>query len=205
MKRIGVAGIHTEVGKTVIAAIVTEALQGYYWKPIQCGAPRDRDWVNERLSQKNRCYPENFYLRTPCSPHLAARAEEVVITLKDLVPPVSSGPLIIEGTGGLLSPLNEAELWADAAIHWEAHWILVHRHYLGSLNHFFLTIESMLHRQLPLLGIVFNGQGDRETEEMLLKKAQTRCLGRLIWQQQLTATVIQKIAKEWKTILQSAL
>lgn len=195
-QRIGIIGINTGVGKTVTAAILTEALNGYYWKPVQCGLPRDRDWINERLSLKNRCYPESFDLNTPCSPHLAAKIQGVRIEAQDLIPPICSGPLIIEGTGGLLSPLNENESWADAAVSWDAEWILVHRHYLGSLNHFFLTVEAMKHRGMSLLGVVFNGDGDTHTEEMLLKKAKTRSLGRLLWQEQLTPTTIQKMARD---------
>lgn len=204
-KPIVVAGINTEVGKTIIAAILTEALAGYYWKPVQCGMPRDRDWVNEQLSLKNRCYPESFCLKTPCSPHLAAKIEGVRIEARDLIPPACSGTLIIEGTGGLLSPLNEIESWSDAALLWDAHWVLVHRHYLGSLNHFFLTVEAMKHRKLSLLGVVFNGDGDSKTEEMLLKKANTRCLGRLLWQQQLTPKIVREIAQEWRATIDAAL
>lgn len=204
-KPIIIAGINTGVGKTVVAAILTEALKGYYWKPIQCGMPYDRDWVNGKLSLTNRCYPESIFLNTPCSPHLAARHEGIRIEAKNLIPPICSGHLVIEGTGGLLAPLNETESWADAAAHWKARWILVHRHYLGSLNHFFLTIESMQHRKLPLLGVVFNGDGDSETEEMLLNKANTRCLGRLMWQQQLTPITVQKIAQKWRTTFHTLL
>ena len=123
-----IAGINTDVGKTVVAAIFTEALKGYYWKPVQCGMLRDQDWVSERLSLKNRCYPECFFLKTPCSPHLAARNEGIRIEAKNLILPSCSGPLVIEGTGGLLAPLNEIESWVDAAVHWDAHWILVHHH-----------------------------------------------------------------------------
>ena len=202
-KHIVVTGISTDVGKTIIAAILTEALDGYYWKPVQCGMPCDRDWVNERLSLENRCYPESFCLETPCSPHLAARIEGVRIEAKDLIPPACSGRLIIEGTGGFLSPLNEIESWADAAFLRNAHRILVHRHYLGSLNHFFLTVEAMKHRKLPLLGVVFNGDGD--PEKMLLKKANTRCVGRLLWQQQLTPKIVREIAREWRATIRAAL
>lgn len=205
MKRIIIAGIHTEVGKSVIAAIVTEALQGCYWKPIQCGMPRDRDWVNERLSQPGRCYPEHLRLNASCSPHLAARIENVNIQAKDLIPPTCFDPLIIEGTGGILAPLNEKENWLDAAVHWNAQWILVHRHYLGSLNHFLLTMEAMQHRNLPLLGVIFNGEGDLETEQMLLQQTNTRCLGRLLWYKELTPNMIQKTAKTWKQTLILAL
>lgn len=203
-KNIIIAGISTDVGKSVVAAILTEALNGYYWKPVQCGRLHDRDWVNKRLSQENRCYPEHICLTLPSSPHLAARKEGRYIHAQELIFPICPGYLIIEGTGGLLTPLNENESWADAAIHWNAQWVLVHRHYLGSLNHFFLTIEAMKERKLPLLGIVFNGRGDLKTEEMLLKKANTGCLGRLMWQQ-LSATTIQKIAHQWRADIYAAL
>lgn len=200
-ERIVVAGIDTEVGKTVVSAIVTEALDGCYWKPVQCGRPSDAAWVQEQLSSKGRCYPSSFSFQTPSSPHLAARIEGVRIEAKNLTPPECSLPLVIEGTGGLLAPLNEIETWADAAIHWDARWILVHRYYLGSLNHFALTIESMKLRKIPLLGLVFNGEGDFETEEMLLRKANTRCLGRLAWEERVTPEIIQKIAKGWRDAL----
>jgi dethiobiotin synthetase len=205
MIRIVVAGINTEVGKTVVSAIVTEALDGYYWKSVQCGLPTDKDWVEGNLSKKDRCFPSNFSFHTPCSPHLAARKEAMHIEARTLLPPVSAVPLVIEGTGGLLVPLNETETWADAAIHWNACWILVHRHYLGSLNHFALTVEAMKQRNIPLLGVIFNGEGDASTEEMLLQKADTSCLGRLAWQEQITPTTIRRIAEEWKLSLLSAL
>ncbi len=200
-----VAGINTEVGKTLVSAILTEALNGYYWKPVQCGLPTDKDWVDGMLSMKGRSYPSSFCLSTPCSPHLAAKKEGIRIEARNLFLPPLPTPLIIEGTGGLLTPLNETETWADAAMHWKARWILVHRHYLGSLNHFSLTIESMKWRKLPLLGVIFNGEGDLATEEMLLKRAGACCLGRLGWQKQLTSKLVQRIAKEWKPSLLTAL
>lgn len=205
MTHIIVAGIDTEVGKTVVSAVLTEALDACYWKPVQCGFPSDTAWIQEQISSKMRCYPPSFSLCSPCSPHLAARREGVRIQAKNLVPPVCSRLLVIEGTGGLLAPLNETETWADAAIHWNAHWILVHRHYLGSLNHFALTIESMNLRKLSLLGVVFNEEGDLETEEMLLNKANTCCLGRLSWQKRLTPKIVQSLAKKWRPALLRAL
>jgi len=205
MSPIVVTGINTQVGKTVVSAILTESLDGFYWKPVQCGPPSDASWVQKRLSSKKRCYPSTFSLCTPCSPHLAARMEGMRIEAQTLIAPISRGPLVIEGTGGLLAPLNEKESWVDAAIHWRAGWIVVHRHYLGSLNHFFLTIEAMKFRKLPLLGVIFNGEGDAETEEMLLKKGNTRCLGRLKWQKPLTPKLIQRIGKEWRTTVLKAL
>lgn len=200
-----VAGIDTDVGKTLVSAIVTEALDGCYWKPVQCGPAADRRWVEEHLSKKERCYPERYQLQAPCSPHQAARMEQLKIDADALLLPSCSRHLIIEGCGGILTPLNETESWIDAAIHWKAYWILVHRHYLGSLNHYLLSIACLKQRKMNLLGVVFNGAGDFETEKMLLRRAKTICLGRLPWIEQFTSEMIQHWVKEWRPALQSAL
>lgn len=196
-----VTGIHTDVGKTVTAAILAEALQAYYWKPIQCGMPKDRDWVEKMLTNKDRCLPERYCFQLAASPHLAAREEGLEISSCDFMPPFRDEPLIIEGAGGLLAPINSSESFADLASQWQAKWVVVHRHYLGSFNHFLLTLESMRARNLPLLGVVFNGQGDQQTEEMLLKRAQAPCLGRMAWQREITKEFIHKTAESWKTTL----
>lgn len=203
MKRIVVAGIHTEVGKTVVSALLTKALNARYWKPVQCGTPSDSQWVENFTG--NHCYPSYFSLKTPCSPHLAARKEGIHIHPQNLQPPEHDGFLIIEGTGGILVPLNETDTWIDAAVQWRASWVLVHRHYLGSLNHFLLTIEALKQRQISLLGIVFNGEGDPVTEEMLIQKANSRCLERILWEKQFTKSRIQEIANSWKPTLHSVL
>src|SRR5579883_2278825 len=174
-----VAGIDTEVGKTVVSALLVRALRADYWKPIQCGLPRDSEAI-ERIC-RIECHKETYCLKTPCSPHLAAKKEGVHIAAKDLIPPKCTRPLVIEGTGGILAPLNDREVWFDAAKTWDAKWILVHRHYLGSLNHFLLTLSFLQTHTIPLAGVVFNGEGDPETEKMLLKKAKTSCLGRIPW------------------------
>lgn len=173
MKRIIVAGIHTGVGKTVVSTLLAQKLGAAYWKPVQCGEPTDCKWVEKHSLV--RCYPSAFSLKTPCSPHLAAKLEGLRITAKEIRPPEHPGVLIIEGTGGILAPLNEEESWADAAIQWGAEWILVYRPYLGSFNHFLLTVEVMRHRKIPLWGVVFNG----EIDEMLLTRAKTNFLGQI--------------------------
>lgn len=194
MKPIVIVGINTDVGKTVASTIITEALQGYYWKPVQCGFPRDTEWVNERLSLTNRCYPETFCLKTPCSPHLAAKLEGDHIKAKQLILPSCPGQLIIEGAGGFLSPLNDVETFADAIAIWDAKCILVYRPYLGSFNHFFLTLEAIRSRKLPLLGVVVNGTEDLK----YFFKTPIRVLGRLSCNQELTRARIQQIAEGWR-------
>lgn len=203
MKRIIVAGIDTEVGKTIVSAILTKMFEGSYWKPIQCGTPIDAEWVAEYTNRL--CHPSSFLLKTPASPHLAAMQEGLEIEISHLQPPKQDGVLIIEGTGGILAPLNATDTWIDAAALWRAHWILVHRHYLGSLNHFLLTIEALQRRRIPLLGVIFNGEGDPFTENMLLKKARSPCLGRLATEHSFTKWRIQEIATTWETLWQKTL
>lgn len=187
MNRIIVAGIHTEVGKTVVSTLLAQKLGAAYWKPVQCGTPADCEWVEAHSSV--RCFPSAFSLETPCSPHLAAKREGRRIAAKEIEPPEHSGILIIEGTGGILAPLNDEESWADAAIHWGAEWILVYRPYLGSFNHFLLTVEVMRQRKIPLMGVVFNGK----EEKMLLVRAKTRNLGEIAWEKQWTKERIQEV------------
>jgi dethiobiotin synthetase len=203
MKNIIIVGINTEVGKTVVSMLFAKALGAHYWKPVQCGMPSDHDWVKSHIGE--RCFPSSFSLKTPCSPHLAARYENMRIDASQLKLPKHNGLLIIEGTGGILAPLNETQVWADAAVHWDAEWVLVHRHYLGSLNHYLLTLEALHHRKIPLRGIVFNGDGDGATEQMLLKKANTHCLGRLSWETELCQSRIEEISHTWKPALHKAL
>ena len=129
--------------------------------------------------------------------------EGLQIEISHLQPPKHHGILIIEGTGGILAPLNPTDTWIDAAALWGAHWIVVHRHYLGSLNHFLLTIEAVQQRRIPLLGVIFNGEGDPFTENMLLKKARCPCLGRLATENSFTKWRIQEIATTWTSLWQT--
>jgi dethiobiotin synthetase len=145
---------------------------------------------------KGKTYKEAYLFREPISAHLAAQKEGV--TIGDIQVPNHEGLLVIEGTGGIFSPLSFEKTWLDAAKEWRGSWLLVHRHYLGCYNHFFLTVEALQQRGIPLFGIVFNGQEDQKTEEMLVRKAKARCLGRIPWQDKISKTDIQELAREWK-------
>ena len=78
MKKYFITGISTEVGKTVVAAIVTEALEADYWKPIQAGEldKGDADKVAQFISNTKTVIHDNSYaLHTPMSPHAASRLD----------------------------------------------------------------------------------------------------------------------------------
>jgi len=185
MKPIFITGIGTGVGKTLVSAIVTEALGAYYWKPVQAGFEEgtDAEWVGARISpaatdgtsmsreariKGGRVFPELYKLRLPASPHIAARQEGVVISLEEIaarLPPAR--PLVVEGAGGLLTPLNDRQFMSDLALRLDATVILVSRNYLGSINHSLLTAEVCRIRGLRVAGWVFNDQYGHYEEEIV--------------------------------------
>lgn len=158
-ERIFVTGTGTGIGKTVIAAILAEALGAAYWKPVQAGYEEgtDSEWVSSVLSRPV-IYPESYRLRLPASPHIAAREENRVVDLQKIYNemPAPAGPLVIEGAGGLLAPLNEQEFVIDLIRITGAKTILVSRNMLGSINHSLLTAIACKQAGLPVLGWIFN-------------------------------------------------
>ena len=160
-----ITGIGTGIGKTVVSAIVTEALQADYWKPIQAGFEEgtDSELVKSLISNtKTTIHPEVYKLKMPASPHIAARKEGVEISLKRIVENSPHAPLgdggIIEGAGGIMVPLNDKEFVIDLIEKLKAKVILVSRNYLGSINHSLLTASICKQRGIEVIGWIFNNQ-----------------------------------------------
>lgn len=177
-----VTGTDTDIGKTVFAAGLAAALGARYWKPVQAGTEPegDRETV-ARLSglPAHRLLPEAYRLRTPASPHLAARIDGVTIDLGRLALPAGDGPLVVEGAGGVLVPLTDRLLMADLFAHWAAPVILCARTGLGTINHSLLSIEALRARGVPVAGIAFIGDADAENEAIIPRLADIPSLGRL--------------------------
>lgn len=154
-----IAGIGTEVGKTVVSSIFVQALGADYWKPVQTGAVegRDVDTVSRLAPDAGQIHPESYLFQDPISPHAAAAKEHKAIQLSQCVMPFTVNHLIVEGAGGVMSPLNKGLLVMDLIIHLQLPVILVSRHYLGSINHTLLTVEALGRRNIEIRGIVFNG------------------------------------------------
>lgn len=176
-----VTGIHTDIGKTVVSAILTHALQADYWKPVQCGLPRDVDMVRSLVNNNHSVfYEEAYLLQEPASPHQAAAAEGIEISMnRILLPAINYENIIIEGAGGVLVPLNDDDMVIDIANKFDASVIIVSNNYLGSINHTLLTINEIRRRQLSIKGIIFNGPRNSYTEDIILKKTGLKCLLRV--------------------------
>src|SRR5687767_11665069 len=172
MTPIFITGIGTGVGKTLAAAIVAKSLEADYWKPIQAGfeTVTDSDWVKERLAGTSSIiHPEVYKLSMSASPHIAARKDGVVISIKKICDsiPINNRNLIIEGAGGLMVPLNDTEFVADLILALNAKVILVSRNYLGSINHSLLTARVCRHMKIPVIGWIFNDQYLNYEEEII--------------------------------------
>ena len=167
-----VTGIDTEVGKTVIAAMLTEGLEADYWKPIQAGDLQHTDtdkvkaWVS---NSKTQFWKEAYAFKTPASPHYSAALENVEISLEKIQLPASSNHLIVEGAGGLMVPLNDQFLIIDLIKKLNLPVVLVSKNYLGSINHTLLSIEMLQASKVSIKGIVFNGEAVPATENYILK------------------------------------
>ncbi len=165
-----ITGISTGVGKTVIAAIITEALQADYWKPVQAGYANGTDskWLKEMLTnKKSTVHPETYVLKLAASPHIGAWQEGIEISLDKIFNemPVTDNILVIEGAGGLLTPLNKNEYVIDLIKRLDATVIIVSKNYLGSINHSLLTARVLHQNEINVLGWIFNDQYlDYETE-----------------------------------------
>lgn len=198
MDKVVVTGIGTNVGKTVTAAIVTTLLQGDYWKPIQSGADTDSKTMERLIDlNKHKIHPSTYTLKSPLSPHAAASLESITIDSKTIIPPKTERPLIIETAGGICVPLTKSELAIDLFSSWTPHWILVSKNYLGSINHTLLSVAVLkLCGITPL--IVFNGEPNPATEEVILKISRLPMLGRILPEATLNPNIIQKYAEKWK-------
>jgi dethiobiotin synthetase len=165
-----VTGIDTDSGKSLVSAILCEALQADYWKPIQAGTPTDTDFVKNLISnQHTNFHPESYLLKTPASPHAAAAMEKITISFDKIKIPTTENDLVIEGAGGCLVPVNDKQFVIDLAAQIQCTIIVVANLYLGSINHTLLTVNELKARKLPVLGIIFNGIKNIESQRIILK------------------------------------
>ena len=198
-----ITAIGTDSGKTLLSAILTEALEADYWKPVQAGLPADSDAVQSLLSNsRSRILPEAVRLKLPASPHAAAAAEGRRLDLSAIrLPEGAREPLVIEGAGGALVPINEKDSVIDLVPQLEASIILVSNHYLGSINHTLLSAELLRQRGYPVAGIVFNGDPMPGTEEVILQRTGYRCLLRIARHHTIDKELVKKYAKQLKESL----
>jgi len=180
MAKYFITGIGTGIGKTLISAILTEKLKADYWKPIQSGDLDTSDSITlGSLISNNQTviHRESYRLTQPLSPHLSARLDGIEIDLSKINMPLTNSNLIIEGAGGLMVPLNEKELIIDLIKKLNVEVILVSQNYLGSINHTLLSVNLLKQYEIPVKGIIFNGDENVETERYIQQYTKIKKLG----------------------------
>jgi len=197
-----VTAIDTDSGKTLVSAILCEALQADYWKPVQAGFPTDSETVSSLISNSSiKIHPEAYRLKMPASPHASAKAEGIEIKRERFVLPSTNRDLVIEGAGGCLVPLANDFFVIDLIGQLESQVILVSNFYLGSINHTLLTVEALKKRNIAIKGIIFNGEPNAESERIILSTAQLPVLLHILPETLITKEVVQRYAQQLKNNL----
>lgn len=185
MSALVVTGTDTNVGKTVFAAMLTLALDGDYWKPVQSGSVDGLDSATVSVLTglgPERFLLERYVLKEPLSPHRAAELDGVEIDPHALTLP-AKGPggrlLIVEGAGGLMVPLTRRTLYIDLFQRWAVPVVLVARTALGTINHSLLSLEALRARDIPVLGVAFVGDPVPDSERTICELGRVKRLGRL--------------------------
>lgn len=198
-KKYFITGISTEVGKTIVAAIVTEALEADYWKPVQAGELENSDThkVKKLISNsKSVFHPNSYALETPMSPHAAAEIDGITIDINKIQEPETENNLVIEGAGGVLVPLNDTTTILDL-IKPQYKVIVVSRHYLGSINHTLLTLNLLKEKGFEV-AVIFSGDEHKTTEAIIKKMSGVAIIGRIDEEPYFDKNVIKEYAEKLK-------
>ncbi len=183
-RHIFVTGTDTGVGKTLVSALLAKRLHRCYWKPIQSGmdSPTDSEFVAGIISSL-RILPELYRLRAPLSPHQSAHLEQKEISIEKILATCQeiSDPIVIEGAGGLLVPLNSCNLMIDLISSMSCAVILVARSTLGTINHTLLSLEALRSRKIEPLGVVMVGAPNPENRNSIEKFGKVRVLAEIPW------------------------
>lgn len=193
--RLFVTGTDTNVGKTVVSAILTKGLDAFYWKPVQSGIADGTDsvWLQQSTGCDNfRIYPERYRLNEPLSPHAAARIDGVEIELTDFsLPGNENDSLIVEGAGGTLVPLNDNALMIDLMQHLALPVLVVARSGLGTINHTLLTLRQLRAQSIPVCGVVMNGPKNESNRQAIEHYGQVAVIAEIEYLSSFTPATLQ--------------
>lgn len=186
-----VTGTDTGIGKTVFSAGLAGRLCAQYWKPIQSGLEGETDSVTVAQLSGANTLPEAYRLALPASPNISAAAEGRRIEVSTLTLP-KERPLVVEGVGGVMVPLNDKSLVLDLIVQWQLPVILCARTALGTINHSLLSLLALKARKLTVHGVVFIGAAEPNVEETIVRIGEVRHLGRLPFLPVLSAVTLQE-------------
>ncbi len=170
-----VVGTDTGVGKTWVSCALARAVQAagqqvVAVKPLEtgCGEPPSAEEDGARLAgATGQSGPLRALIRLPgfVTPAIAADQAGVTLDYNELISRLRSlatadTVLIVEGVGGLLSPLTWEENHLDLAHSLDARVVLVSADRLGTLNHTLMALRVLRMEKVNVLGIVLNQPGE---------------------------------------------
>lgn len=196
--RFFVTGTDTDVGKTVASAWLVLHMGARYWKPVQAGLDETDEATIRRLTEvgDNRIVPTVYSLPEPLSPHESARRAGVTIDIDSLQAPQGDAPLIVEGAGGVLVPLNEEALVIDLIEQLRLPVILVCRTTLGTINHTLLSLKVLRARNLQVAGVILSGPDVPHNRQAIESYGRVRVIGHLPQLDPLTRKALEGIPPE---------
>lgn len=182
-----ITGSDTEVGKTFVTCLLIKALRDHGFnavgfKPVASGVDRFEGsdgfklWkASDAKFDAGLVSPQRF--RKPVSPALAAFVEQKSIDRQLLVDSYhalcrQSDAVLVEGAGGILSPMDSTWSNADMAAAWSLPALIVVPDKLGAVNQSLLSIEAAANRSIPILGLVLNQSRPDQTSSIDFRNAE---------------------------------
>ncbi len=201
-KKFVIAGIGTDVGKTISAAVLCDALKADYWKPIQAGKlfNSDRDIITKLTDGRIVTHPETYPMQFAMSPYASAKREGFVIDVNKIIPPTTNNTLLIELAGGIMVPLTKDIMMIDLIAKWNYPVILISKNYVGNINHTLLTCIALKDRNIPVAGIIFNGDINEDSEAIIMQHSGLKLLGHIAEMNPVDSVSIKKQAEGFKNI-----
>jgi len=201
MSKVFVSGIGTDAGKTVVSSVLCAALGAEYWKPIQAGDLENTDTHKVTRLSGATAFPERYRLHHPMSPHAAAALENTNIQVADFVLPETNKPLVVEGAGGLLVPINDnGATVLDLAEHLDLPLVLVVSFYLGSINHTLLSLSVLESRGTKVAGLIYSGEINEASREIIEKCCKWPVIGHVPLLSPLNKENVAAAAKQLNTM-----
>ena len=172
-----VTGAGTDVGKTWAAAQLLrywrlKGLEPQAVKPVASGydpaRPEDSDAaallvaLGRPVDAASVAAMTPVRLRAPLSPDQAARREGAWISARSAAADCwrvlgsARGPALIEGAGGVMTPLNESETMLDLALELRLPSIFLAGSYLGAISHALTGLAAMRARAAPVALVLVN-------------------------------------------------